>query len=328
MRAVARTTLELGDLLEIPVGIAPATGSQEIKFETAFPDGVKRVQQFVHPERSRTLYEPPPTDDGDELDPTEVPLSDLTPVEVPEAIDATVKGVYVRDRFRVVPPSELEYAKVATALDAIELLEFIDYRRVPTARLSGFFFVQPDPGFAKPLRVVIDAMRAEGKAMLVKWSVRSRQRLGVIRARKDEDSGEFVLVLNGVVFANELRKPDAQVLEPSTIEAVDERAVNSAREIIRSLSGTGEALDTAEDDLPKLLTEVVERAHDGLYDDPHRVIQLAQSYRAAEFDERAKQLIAWAEQRWPALVEKRQEVTRVIAEGGADVGEKLAALVG
>jgi non-homologous end joining protein Ku len=333
MRAVARTTLALGDLLEIPIGIASATGSRDVRFDTAFPDGVARVQQFVHPEHERTMYEPP-TDAptlGDVLEAENtVELAAwahaLTPVDVPEVIHETVKGVRVGDRFRVVPPSELEYASAATHLDTVELLEFIDYRRVPTDRLTGSFYIQPDPGFAKPLRVVIEAMRAEGKAMLVKWSVKTRQRLGVIRAR--EIDGAWVLLLNGVVFAADWRKPDEKVLEPAQVEAVDERAVNAARQIIRSHAGTGEALEKAADDLPGLLTEVVARAHDGTFDDPVQVLMLAADFRDEGFATRADELVAWAENRWPKLAEQRKALTRVIAEGGdADRLADIAATI-
>jgi non-homologous end joining protein Ku len=328
MRAVSRTTLELGELLQIPVGIAAATGPQDVKFDTAFPDGTPRKQQYVHSERTHTLYGIPEGRTADELG--ELLATDLMPVEVPEVIAETVKGVRVGDDFYVVPPSEIAYAHAATQLDAIELLEFVNYQRVPTDRLTGTFYVQPDPGFARPLRTILRAMRAEGSAMLVKWTSKSRQRLGVIRVR--EHDGEDILVLNGIVFAAEMRAPDEQVLEPARVEAVDrnaeEAAVAAARQIIRAHHGTGKALDTARDDLPALLTEVVERAHAGVFDDPARVLDLAATFCGELLDERADQLVEWAEQRWPVLAEQREEVQRVIAAGGDDVGEKLAAIVG
>jgi len=324
MRAVTRTTLVLGELLKIPVGIAAATGSTDVRFDTAFPDGTSRVQQYAHPERVRKLYEA--------KDPEATTVEDLEVVEVPEVIAEAVKGVRVGDDFRVVPQSEIDYAHAATHLDTVDLLEFIDYRLVPTDRLTGTFYVQPDPGFDRPMRTIMRALRDEKAAMLVKFSVRSRQRFGVIRVRKDDSTGQDVFVLNGIVFAADMRKPDARVLAPAQTKAVDQNAEDSAvaaaRQIIRSLRGTGEALETAEDDLPRLLTEIVERAHDGLYDDPARVLELASHYRGQDLVERADQLVAWAERRWPDLAERHEEVQRVIAEGGDGVGEKLAAIVG
>lgn len=327
MRAVARTTLELGDLLQIPVGIVPATGSQDVRFDTAFPDGTPRMQQYVHPANERELLVPPGEDDAATI--VEGPLGDLLSeletVVVPEVITEAVKGVRIGDVFRVVPPSELEYADAATHLESVDLLEFVDYRRVPTDRLTGFFYVQPDPGFAKSLRVIIDAMRAEKKAMLVKFTVRKRQRLGVIRAREDTP-GKWVLVLNGVAFAADVRKPDERVLEPAMVEAVEERAVAAARSIIRAHSGPGESLESARDELPGLLGKVVERAQEGLFDDPVRVLMLAAEFREQDLDTRADELVTWAEARWPKLAEQRKQITRVIAEGGDDVNARLAGL--
>jgi non-homologous end joining protein Ku len=341
-RAIARTTLSLGDLLGVPIGIVAATGADEVKFDTAFPDGAPRVQQYVHPERTRLMHRLDPARAGEIIDLTddewsrdvEITLAEFEArvsmyfeaVEVPEVVTETIKGVRVGDTFRPVPTSEIEYASAATRLDSVQLLEFIDYRKVPTDRLTGSFWIQPDVGFDRPLAVLMAAMRADGRAMLVKWAARSRQRLGVIRVRKTPDGD--ALMLNGVVFAADWREPDARVLAPGQVEQVDARAVKAAREIIESYAGVGEALETAADDLPGLLTEVVERAHDGLYDDPARVLEFAVTLGGEGLDERRDRLVLWAETRWPELAERREEVERVIAEGGEGVGEKLAAIIG
>lgn len=321
-RATTRTTLTLGDLLEIPIGVVPATGSsEELRFDTAAPDGAARKQVFVHPNVTETLYRIPPG----ALDDLSPDPAEFDAVEVPEVVTQTVKGVRVGDTFRQVPESEIEYATAATKLDSVELLEFIDYRLVPTDRLAGAFYLQPDPGFAKPLAVLMAAMRRDGKAMVVRWAARSRQRLGVIRVRNT--AGGDVLLLNDVVFAAQWREPDDRVLEPAAVEALDERSVAAAVKIITSHHGTGKSLDAAEDELPALQRVIVERAHDGLFDDPARVLELAATFTDDGLGERADRLVAWAEGRWPELVEKRQEVAHVIAEGGDDIVEKLAALV-
>lgn len=331
MRATVRTTLALGDLLEIPIGVASATTHDDPKLDTAGPDGAKRVTQYVHPGKSRTLYAVPHDEALDAyVDPAAGTVSTevLTPVEVPEVITESIKGVRVGKDFRVVPPSEVQYATAATTLDRVELLEVIDYRKVPTDRLGGAHWIQPDPGFARPLAVLMAALKRDGNAMLVKWSARSRQRLAVIRVRKT-DKGD-ALILNDVTFAAQWRQPDEQVLEPGTLTDLDERAVASACEILRDHHGTGKALDTAEDALPALHIEIVERAHDGLYDDPARVLALVQHYRDEFQGERADRLVAWAEERWPVIAEQRDEVERVLAaeNGEPTLLDSLVELVG
>lgn len=331
-RAIARTTLSLGDLLEVPIGIVAATGTDDVKFDTACPDGAPRIRQYVHPEQTRTLYEWPRDDDpgdaarsNDLHDPAEA-FADLisNKVEVPAVVTEAIKGIRVGDHFRPVPPSELEYAAAATKLDSIQLLEFIDYRRVPTDRLTGSFWIQPDPGFDKPLATIMAAMRADGRAMLVKWSAGSRQRLGVIRVRKTSEGD--ALLLNGVVFAAEWRAPDARALAPGQVE-VESRAVKAAREVIEAYAGNGDALDTAADNLPELLTKIVERVHDGVFDEPQRVLELAATCVEDGLPERATRLVSWAGEHWPRVAANSEEVEKLLTEGGEDVAEKLAALV-
>jgi len=325
MRATSRTTLVLGDLLEIPVGVCGATGEDDVRFDTAALDGAKRVQQFVHPTRMRQMIE---------VDPEEVRLIDGLPVGeiverlelIPETCEDTIKGIRVGDTFREVPSSEIDYATAATALDRVEVLEFVDYRRVPTDRLTGSFWIQPDPGFARPLAVLMEAMRQDGAAMVVKWAARSRQRLGVIRVRRTPDGD--ALLLNNVVFAAQWRDADTRVLEAGAETAIDPKAVEAARSIIKSMHGTGKALEDTIDDLPTILKGIVATAGEGVYDDQLKVLELIATYVADGLIERAAKLHAWAEQRWPELDEKRQEVERVIADGGEGVGERLAALIG
>lgn len=321
MRAVSRTTLKLGDLVEIPIGIVAATGSQDIEFETATLDGAKRVQQYVHPTNTKSLLEITGGENGG----TEWP-DDFSEVEVPEVVVDTIKGMRIGDEFRRIPESEIEAERNGTALASVEVLEFIDYRKVPTDRLKGSFWIQPDPGFDKPLGTILTAMRKSHTAMVVKYMVRSRQRLGVIRARAVPNTTEFALLLNDVVFADMWRAPDDRILAPGAV-VPDERAVASALQVIDSMKGDGKSLETARDDLPEALTTIVERTVEGIYENPVTVLELVSEYRAKDLNLRADELTAYAEERWPDLAEKRKAVADAIASG-EQVGEKLAAIVG
>jgi non-homologous end joining protein Ku len=321
MRAVSRTTLKLGTILEIPVGIAAATGSHDIKIDTFTPDGESRVQQFVHPTRTTLLHRQYNFDKNGYSE-------DFEPVEVPEVVTDTIKGMRIGKVVREIPESEIKAESATTALDSIEVLEFIDYRRVPTDRLNGSYWIQADPGFDKPLETMIEALRRSRTAMVVKYAVRSRQRLGVIRARH-VFGDEYALLLNDVVFADLWRAPDDRVLAPNAV-IPDERSVQSALEIIASMRGSGESLESAADDLPPALTILAERAVDGVYEDKIRTLELVAKYRTEDLDLRADELVAYAEKRWPELADKREEVAAVIADSGGEkkLGEKLTALVG
>lgn len=322
MRATTRTTLVLGQLLEIPVGVCAAIDNQDVKFDTAGPDGEKRVQQFVHPTLGRRML---PLGDGGVDDALEGAIDDMIEF-VPDVVDETIKGIRVGDSFLVVPPSELEFADAATVISRVELLEVIDYRKVPTDRLTASYWIQADEGFAGPLGVLIAAMRREGTAMLVKWSARSRQRLGVIRVRRTPEGD--ALLLNNIAFADQWKAPDNRVLEPGAIADVDPKAVDAACEILRAFHGRGDALDETFDELPAMLKAIIETAASGVYADQVKTLERVALYVKDGQVERAARLHTWAEEQWSELDEKRQEVEEAIAAGGDGIGERLAAIVG
>lgn len=310
MRAVTRTNLALGDL-HIPIGVCPATGSDDIRFDTAAPDGTKRHTQYVHESETRTLRA---VDD---------PAAE--PIEVPKVLNGSIKGVRIGEDFREVPPSELDYAKAVTAMPTIELLEVIDYRRVPTERMTGGHWIQPDKMFERSLAILIEALRRDGHAMLVKWSARDRQRLGIIRVRVTDDGP--ALMLNDVTFAAQLRKPNDQVLAAGRITELDERSVNAAQNLLAQYRGPGRMLDEATDDLIAVHTDLVQNAHQGVYEDPAQTLAFAASLHRDGLRERADRLVQWAEARWPQVAAARDEIDRVIAAAGDDTAEQLATLV-
>lgn len=248
MRAVSRTTLRLGDLIEIPIGIANATSSRDVRLDTAITaTGRKRQQVFIDPEGWQ---------EHDIVDPD---TGDVERITVPTILDddACSKGVFVGDTFHPIAEDEIAKVRADQKLDAVEVLEFIDYRRVPTDRLVGSYWIQPDPGFAKPQATLMAAMRKAGRAMLVKFNVRDRQHLGVIRVRKTP--GGDALLLNGVAFAASWNEPDEQVLAASNVQVADS-AVTAALTIIEHMSGDGEAFATARDELIPAMESLIEQA--------------------------------------------------------------------
>lgn len=316
MRAVSRTTLSLGDLLEIPISICAATGSNDLKWASGIRPGTEPEDD----EQPETVEEVA----------AEVVEDDEVAEEAAEPQPVYVKGYKVGDALREVPTSEFEWAAAFAQLSSVEVLEFCDYRRVPTDRLTGSFYVQPDPAFDRPLGVLMAAMQKSKRSMVVKFSVRSRQHLGVIRVRTT--SGGPVLLLNAVVFADEWREPDARVLAPSeALATVDPRAVEHALEIIADLSGNGSSLTDARDGLVVEHTRIAERAIEGVYDSPETVLGLAAAIREDEKGsvERALRLGEYVAERWPDAVDATK-VEKAIAAGGTDgkVAERLAALVG
>lgn len=271
MRSVTRTTLSLGDLLEIPVGLVGATKSTDPKLETATLDGQKRVQVFAHPDDVLLAH------DGIDTDHEFSVLRPQATVEVaatgerlhaykPLQPDDVTKGVFVDGEtgpeFRAIPTDEMEALKLSGQLERVELQEFIDYRTVPTDRLNGSYYVQCDPGFAKPLGTLMAAMRKSSKAAVVRFALRDRHRLGVLRVRKVEGGGS-VLLLNIVTFAAQWVEPDARVLEAgAAMGKVSDGAVDAAMNLMTELTDVNgsKILQTATDAYPEDLNKLIERA--------------------------------------------------------------------
>jgi hypothetical protein len=285
MRAVTRTTLSFGDLLEVPIGLAAATGSVDPKLAAGIRAGTE-----PEPDEPEGEQPEPEQPEGDEPEPDAA--EDTGPVYV--------QGVKVGDRLLEIPASELEWAKASTKLERVEVLESIDYRRVPTDRLVGSFWVQPDPGFEKPLATLMKAMIDSHRALVVKFALKSRQRLGIIRPRATPSG--FALLANVVTFQAEWRAPDERVLAPGELlGVVDPRAVQHARTILDDLKGTGrDIFDSTTDDYVDELDKLVTYAAGGLYDDAENVLRYAAKVQDEDgLTERAARLREYALDRWP-----------------------------
>lgn len=148
----------------------------------------------------------------------------------------------------------------------MEVLEAIDYRQVPTERISGSYWLQPAQGSAKTLSLLAAALRQTGKVAVVKWCSSSREKLGVIRVRGPE--GHRALLLSELVFANDFRTADEDALEINNVD-LDDRSVGVAVSLIESFARGADdpaLIDTASDDAVDariaLFTELAEAQTD------------------------------------------------------------------
>jgi non-homologous end joining protein Ku len=260
MRASAKTTLILGDLLQVPIGLVPVIDDPTPKLTKA-PEPTAAEPDEV-PEAPRELAAPTAEDAFAALD------AEADGPDKPE-VPAFTKGIKTgrgKDAvFHPIPDALLDEAREETRVESVEVVEFIDYRRVPTDRLTGSYYVQPDKGFARPLRTIMDAMRLRGRAAVVRFAVRDKEQLGVVRVRKT-DKGD-VLLLNTVAFAASWREPDAAILAAAEADAPSEQQVEAAAGLLDALAGDGATLKEARDEYAVRLAGLVERAQDGEWDD-------------------------------------------------------------
>ena len=152
-----------------------------------------------------------------------------------------VKGYEVApDRYVVVDPAELE------ALDpkktrTIEIERFVDGAEIDPILYDQPYYLAPAPGAAKAYRLMLEAMRGSGRVAIARVVLRQKEHLVALRATDE------VLVMETLVFADE-------VVPPSTLDEVrdgevevSERELEVARQLIEMLAGPFDATQYHDD---------------------------------------------------------------------------------
>lgn len=82
----------------------------------------------------------------------------------------------------------------------VEVQSFVPFSEIDPTALSRAYYAEPS-GDAKPYVLLRDALEQAGRVAIVKVSLRSRERLAVLRAR------EGVLVVQTMLWPDEIRQP-------------------------------------------------------------------------------------------------------------------------
>ncbi len=88
----------------------------------------------------------------------------------------------------------------------VEVLNFVPFADIDPTALSRAYYAEPS-GDAKPYVLLRDALEQSDRVAIVKISLRSRERLAVLRAR------EGVLVVQTMMWPDEVRTPDFGFLD-------------------------------------------------------------------------------------------------------------------
>jgi DNA end-binding protein Ku len=163
-----------------------------------------------------------------------------------------VKGYEVApDRYVVVETAELE------ALDpkktrTIEIEQFVDAAEIDPILYDQPYYLAPAPGAAKAYRLMLEAMRGSGRVAIARVVLRQKEHLVALRATDE------VLVMETLVFADE-------IVAPSTLDEVrdgevevSKRELEVARQLIEMLSGPFDATQY-HDDYREAVLALIER---------------------------------------------------------------------
>lgn len=228
-------------LLHFPVQIAKATGSVDVKYDSAAPSGAEYETQYVDPATG----------------------------EIFEYAERQ-RGVRVGDTFKPIPDEKITSIDEATKLVDMRVEKAVAYDDIPFERATGLYYLQvpAKSGAHKVYNLIYRALLPQkGKtkadkqrlALRVKFTARSRQKLGVVYA----DAEKGCLVMNTLTFAAEVREPDEAVLAHQAAQ-VEQGQVEKARKVVVNLL----AVDAGDwsaptDDAIEQKRELVEQAAAG-----------------------------------------------------------------
>lgn len=246
-RASSTTTIKIG-IVEAPVKLYKTIGkSKGEEFEKATPSGnafdVKLYvgdEPFVPPEEEAT----DPLAAVVEQDEPVMPVEKAVDVETGEVfdLDEIRTGVRKADDTFVDLTDALEDAEEESRLENLDIVGFIRREIVPRSRIIGSYYVgTDDPGAAKVLRVLDEAMRNEQRSAVVRWTKRKGQTLGVMV----NDRSGALLILE-MEFAENFRVPNDACLAHKTA-AVTDAAIENASNLVAGMSMSPADLDVIRD---------------------------------------------------------------------------------
>jgi DNA end-binding protein Ku len=90
---------------------------------------------------------------------------------------------------------------------AIDVLEFVPSEQVDPILYNKAYYLEPDGAATKPYVLLRDALTRTDRVAIVKVALRQREQLATLRVRDD------VLVLNTMLWPDEVRKPDFGFLD-------------------------------------------------------------------------------------------------------------------
>lgn len=130
-----------------------------------------------------------------------------------------IDKAYEEDGRRVVlTEAELE-ALPAEAAHEIQVLQFVPSEQIDPLTLGTAYYLEPDRKAAKPYLLLRSTLEQTARTAVVKYALRHRTRLGVLRVRGD------LMVLQSLLWADEVREPDFAEQVPTAAVTEAEQAM-------------------------------------------------------------------------------------------------------
>lgn len=225
MRAIWKGAVSFG-LVNVPVRLFSATENHDVQF-----------RQVHEKDGGRIKYQRICSIDGEE-----VPYSDIA------------KGYEAADGQMVILSDEDLGSLPTRTTKEISIEKFVPSEQIDPLLFDKSYYLEPDKTGLKPYVLLRDALEKADRMALVTVSVRSRMTLAVLRVR------EGVIVLQTLLWADEVRKPEFESLSEETHATQKELAMASS--LVDSLSGDYEP-EEFEDDYAEAVETLVKAKVEG-----------------------------------------------------------------
>ena len=141
-----------------------------------------------------------------------------------------------------------------TTSHAIDVLEFVPAEQVDPILYNKAYYLEPEGAATKPYLLLREALSDAERVAVVKVALRQREQLATLRVR------DGVLVLNTMLWPDEIRKPDFGFLDEDLSVRPAELAM--AQSLIDSMAGDFDP-DAYTDDYRAALQEVIDAKVEG-----------------------------------------------------------------
>jgi DNA end-binding protein Ku len=205
-------------LVTIPVKLVSAVHDVDIKLHLLTKDGSCRLHNKLYCAETGQEYELKDTARGFEIAP---------------------------DEYLLIQPEEMELIKPESS-KTIVIKDFVDKSQVDPVYFDKPYYLIPDKTGVRAYELLIRAMQAEGRWAVAKLTMRENEYLATLRVK------DGLLCLETMRFSDEVL-PVAEIDRLSNAEALDEREVGMARQLIQALE--------ADFNPSKYINEYRERMH-------------------------------------------------------------------
>src|SRR5699024_398013 len=115
--------------------------------------------------------------------------------------DNIIKGYKIDGEYVILNDEDFDKAEKGRS-NNIKIDEFVDEKEIPDIYFEKPYYLEPDKSSQRSYALLIKAMKEAGKARVLKFVLRNREHLDIIKTKDD------VIVLKQLRFENEIRSTE------------------------------------------------------------------------------------------------------------------------